>query len=173
MKPFSTHKRILIVMVGSLAWATSSAFLRSRSSRCRRSIFVRQQNFHVSETARFFSSTRTQSVVDDDDTATTSRETPPISSPSSPSPEEDIPLYICQGLLAVEKPLDWTSSNVVSFIRGILEKDAKARGANVANFRSRGNKSRKIKVGHGGTLDPLATGVLVIGVGKGTKELQQ
>ena len=29
-----------------------------------------------------------------------------------------------------------------------------------------------IKVGHGGTLDPLATGVLVIGVGKGTKEMQ-
>ena len=30
-----------------------------------------------------------------------------------------------------------------------------------------------MKVGHGGTLDPLASGVLVIGVGKGTKELQR
>ena len=31
----------------------------------------------------------------------------------------------------------------------------------------------QVKVGHGGTLDPLATGVLVIGVGKGTKQLQR
>ena len=30
-----------------------------------------------------------------------------------------------------------------------------------------------MKVGHGGTLDPLATGVLVVGVGAGTKQLQQ
>jgi tRNA pseudouridine55 synthase len=32
---------------------------------------------------------------------------------------------------------------------------------------------RKVRVGHGGTLDPLATGVLVIGIGSGTKYLQQ
>ena len=35
----------------------------------------------------------------------------------------------------------------------------------------RKDKSVKVKVGHGGTLDPLATGVLIIGVGKGTKSL--
>lgn len=83
------------------------------------------------------------------------------------------PLYKYEGLFAVEKPLDWTSNDVVSYIRGILERDARNRGAKPVNIRSRRNKSRKFKVGHGGTLDPLASGVLVIGVGKGTKELQQ
>ncbi len=85
---------------------------------------------------------------------------------------DHVPIHKCEGLFAVEKPLDWTSNDVVCYIRGILEKDAKGRGANVVNARSRRNKSQKVKVGHGGTLDPLATGVLVIGVGKGTKELQ-
>ena len=82
-----------------------------------------------------------------------------------------VPLLRSEGLLAVYKPLDWTSSDVVSFIRKILERDARERGADPARP-GRKNKSRQIKVGHGGTLDPLATGVLVIGVGKGTKELQ-
>lgn len=30
----------------------------------------------------------------------------------------------------------------------------------------------EVKLGHGGTLDPMATGVLIVGVGKGTKSLQ-
>ena len=34
-----------------------------------------------------------------------------------------------------------------------------------------GQKKRKVKVGHGGTLDPLATGVLVTGIGDGCKEM--
>src|SRR5687767_5816437 len=33
-------------------------------------------------------------------------------------------------------------------------------------------KQVKVKIGHGGTLDPLATGVLILGIGKGTKSLQ-
>src|SRR4051794_12313241 len=33
-------------------------------------------------------------------------------------------------------------------------------------------KQIQVKIGHGGTLDPLATGVLILGVGKGTKTLQ-
>jgi tRNA pseudouridine55 synthase len=37
----------------------------------------------------------------------------------------------------------------------------------------RRDKIIKVKIGHGGTLDPLATGVLITGVGKGTKALQQ
>mmetsp|Transcript_16076 Transcript_16076/g.25021 ORF Transcript_16076/g.25021 Transcript_16076/m.25021 type:complete len:338 (+) Transcript_16076:71-1084(+) len=87
-------------------------------------------------------------------------------------PEEPVPLLRSQGIFAVEKPLDWTSQDVVSYIRGILERDARQRGAKPVRVGSRRNKSRIIKVGHGGTLDPLATGVLVIGVGKGTKEMQ-
>lgn len=37
----------------------------------------------------------------------------------------------------------------------------------------RKDKRLQVRVGHGGTLDPMATGVLIIGVGKGTKQLQQ
>ncbi|CAB9496801.1 pseudouridine synthase B [Seminavis robusta] len=83
-----------------------------------------------------------------------------------------VPLYRAEGLFSVIKPLDWTSSDVVSFVRKMLERDARERGAKPVRVGSRRNKSRIIKVGHGGTLDPLATGVLVVGVGKGTKELQ-
>lgn len=83
-----------------------------------------------------------------------------------------VPLYRKEGLFAVCKPLDWTSQDAVSFIRKLLERDARERGASVAKLARRGNKKQMIRVGHGGTLDPLATGVLVIGIGKGTKMLQ-
>jgi len=91
---------------------------------------------------------------------------------SSPPPP---PLYLEEGLLAVHKPLTWTSNDVVSYIRGILTRDAGDRGAKPPNNNNnRGKRSRKpmFKVGHGGTLDPLASGVLVLGVGKGTTSLQ-
>ena len=97
------------------------------------------------------------------------KETPPVEK-VVPNIENEIPLYLNEGLFAVQKPLDWTSQDVVAFIRRMLERDAKERGAP-----DKRTKRRKpwMKVGHGGTLDPLATGVLVVGVGKGTKELQQ
>jgi tRNA pseudouridine55 synthase len=102
-------------------------------------------------------------------------DTPDATEPDAAEPiaaeQEKEPLCRSEGLFSVAKPMDWTSSNVVSYIRGILERDARQRGADVARV-GRKNKSKQIKVGHGGTLDPLATGVLVIGVGKGTKQLQ-
>jgi tRNA pseudouridine55 synthase len=52
------------------------------------------------------------------------------------------------GILLVDKPSEWTSSDVVVKIR---------------------NHFKFSKVGHGGTLDPLATGLLVVLIGKGTK----
>ncbi len=58
------------------------------------------------------------------------------------------------GILVVDKPLNLTSMNVCSIVRGRL----KAGGA-----------PKRIKVGHGGTLDPLASGVLVVLIGKATK----
>lgn len=58
-----------------------------------------------------------------------------------------------QGLLLVDKPSGWTSFDVVNYIRRII-----------AN--AEGRKSKNVKVGHTGTLDPLATGLLVILVGK-------
>lgn len=85
-------------------------------------------------------------------------------------------LLRAEGLFAVDKPLEWTSSDVVNFIRGVLEKEARSRGMKVDKINARGRSYSKrniVKCGHGGTLDPLATGVLVIGVGSGTKVLQE
>jgi tRNA pseudouridine55 synthase len=82
--------------------------------------------------------------------------------------EQVVPLYLAEGLFAVYKPLEWTSNDVVGYIRKMLETDARKRGATVNKRKSK----KGFKVGHGGTLDPLATGVIVLGVGSGTKELQ-
>lgn len=58
-----------------------------------------------------------------------------------------------QGLLLIDKPSGWTSFDVVNFVR---------RQVAVAE----GKKPKHTKVGHTGTLDPLATGLLVLLVGK-------
>ena len=60
-------------------------------------------------------------------------------------------------ILLVDKPLEWTSFDVVNKVRGHLR---------------HGLKVKKIKVGHAGTLDPLATGVLVVCTGKATKRIE-
>ena len=84
------------------------------------------------------------------------------------------PVLVSEGLFAVDKPLEWTSQDVVSFLRGMFERDARARGAKPGKIGSKKNRHLQVvRVGHGGTLDPLATGVLVIGLGNGTKSLQR
>lgn len=60
-------------------------------------------------------------------------------------------------VLLIDKPLDWTSFQVVNKLRWAIRKK---------------HNLKKIKVGHAGTLDPLATGLLVICTGKKTKEIQ-
>ena len=57
------------------------------------------------------------------------------------------PLYLCEGVFAVSKPLEWTSSDVVTYIRKMLERDAKERG--FVDPPKRGRKPL-IKCGHGG-----------------------
>lgn len=59
-------------------------------------------------------------------------------------------------VLLIDKPLEWTSFQAVNKVRWLLKK-------------SFGIK--KIKVGHAGTLDPLATGLLIICTGKFTKKI--
>jgi tRNA pseudouridine55 synthase len=61
-------------------------------------------------------------------------------------------------ILLVDKPLNWTSFDVVGKLKWIL--------------RSEG-KFPKFKIGHAGTLDPLATGLLVICTGKMTKSITE
>jgi tRNA pseudouridine55 synthase len=60
-------------------------------------------------------------------------------------------------VLYVNKPLHWTSFNLVSKLRWKLQKIL---------------KMKKLKVGHAGTLDPLATGVMIICTGKATKQIE-
>lgn len=61
--------------------------------------------------------------------------------------------------LLINKPIGWTSFDVVGYIRG------RARKA---------TKIKNIKVGHAGTLDPFATGLLIVGVGRdATKRLDE
>jgi tRNA pseudouridine55 synthase len=59
-------------------------------------------------------------------------------------------------VLLIDKPLTWTSFQVVNKLRWHIKQ----------RFRI-----KKIKVGHAGTLDPLATGLLIICTGKQTKEI--
>lgn len=58
-----------------------------------------------------------------------------------------------QGVLLVDKPADWTSFDVVNYVRKMVATEE-------------GVKPKSIKVGHTGTLDPFATGLLVLLVGK-------
>ncbi len=61
-------------------------------------------------------------------------------------------------ILLVDKPLDWTSFNAVNKIKWKLRREFNL---------------KKVKVGHAGTLDPRATGLLVICTGKATKQIPQ
>jgi tRNA pseudouridine55 synthase len=70
------------------------------------------------------------------------------------------------GFLVVHKPTGWTSSDVVGKVRGTLERHLRPLG-------HRFSRRSRLKVGHGGTLDPMATGVLVLGIGTGCRRLQE
>ena len=61
-------------------------------------------------------------------------------------------------VLLINKPLHWTSFQLVNKLRWIIKKKLGI---------------KKIKVGHSGTLDPLASGLMIICTGKKTKEISQ
>ena len=61
-------------------------------------------------------------------------------------------------ILLFDKPLEWTSFQVVNKVRWMIRKSCHI---------------KKIKVGHAGTLDPLATGLLIIATGKFTKRINE
>ncbi len=63
-----------------------------------------------------------------------------------------------EGLMVIDKPIGMSSMQVCAVIRGRLRA---------------GGAPKRVKVGHGGTLDPLATGVLVVLVGRATKRCEQ
>jgi tRNA pseudouridine55 synthase len=61
-------------------------------------------------------------------------------------------------LLLFDKPLYWTSFDLVNRIRGMIRSSLDI---------------KKIKVGHAGTLDPLATGLMIVCTGKFTKRIEE
>jgi len=128
-------------------------------------------------------------------------ESPSKPAPSLPSTSNQTNLIArCNGIFAVRKPTGVTSADVVARVKSVLERHLgvyqtsgrhvpdeesegeeglarnKGQGGRGGGPQRRGRKNKssfQLKVGHGGTLDPLASGVLVIGVGTGTKQLAQ
>lgn len=93
------------------------------------------------------------------------------------------------GILAIEKPSGVSSAKFLDTLQAVLStlevferdlkaaKDLKRRQLNTDTKWSQQKietrvKNLKIKMGHGGTLDPLASGILIVGIGTGTKKLQ-
>ncbi|HVX24496.1 MAG TPA: tRNA pseudouridine(55) synthase TruB [Candidatus Saccharimonadales bacterium] len=58
-----------------------------------------------------------------------------------------------QGIVLADKPAGWTSFDVVNYVRKLVAT-------------AEGKKPKNVKVGHSGTLDPFATGLLILLVGK-------
>ena len=72
-----------------------------------------------------------------------------------------------QDMLLVNKPIGWSSFQVVNKLRYAITRFHKESLLEI------NGQKRKIKVGHAGTLDPLATGLLILCVGKETKNIEQ
>lgn len=66
--------------------------------------------------------------------------------------------FITGEVLYIDKPLKWTSFDVVKRVRGVLLHRL---------------HKKKMKVGHAGTLDPLATGVMIVVTGRATKRIEE
>jgi tRNA pseudouridine55 synthase len=65
--------------------------------------------------------------------------------------------FINGAMLLIDKPVDWSSFDIVKKVRNMISKKLGI---------------KKLKVGHAGTLDPLATGLMIICTGKATKEIE-
>ncbi|KAI1305710.1 trub family pseudouridylate synthase-containing protein [Xylaria venustula] len=92
---------------------------------------------------------------------------------------------VLDGVFGINKPLGMSSAQVIrdcqhhlnpsALFKPMIEQEAARRSRESNNKKKRrrfGKVDIRVKMGHGGTLDPLATGVLILGVGKGTKSLQ-
>ncbi len=66
--------------------------------------------------------------------------------------------FITGEIIVVDKPLGWTSFDAVKRVRGAIQRRL---------------NMKKFKVGHAGTLDPLATGVLIICTGRATRKIEE
>jgi len=98
------------------------------------------------------------------------------------SPSTGSPSNSCN-ILAINKPTAMSSAQVIRNVQHHFNPSAlfapwlaaerASRNEEHSYQRNRRKDKRvQVKIGHGGTLDPMATGVLIMGVGKGTKQLQ-
>jgi len=90
-----------------------------------------------------------------------------------------------EGCLAINKPRGLSSAQVIRDCQEAFSATAVFKpviSAELAKLKNNGGtrikpqrlrQAQKLKIGHGGTLDPLATGVLILGIGSGTKDLSQ
>ncbi|KAI7211523.1 hypothetical protein KC333_g7635 [Hortaea werneckii] len=105
---------------------------------------------------------------------------------SSPKPSASGP--ILEGVFAINKPSGITSAQVIRDVQSHFnpsalfqpwlhaERARRDRESHNQKQKRRSWKQRQpiqVKIGHGGTLDPLATGVLILGIGAGTKRLNE
>ncbi|MBD5341031.1 MAG: tRNA pseudouridine(55) synthase TruB [Bacteroides sp.] len=65
--------------------------------------------------------------------------------------------FITGEIIGIDKPLGWTSFDAVKRLRGAIQRRLRV---------------KKFKVGHAGTLDPLATGVLIVCTGRATRQIE-
>ncbi|KAI0011216.1 trub family pseudouridylate synthase-containing protein [Xylariaceae sp. FL0662B] len=92
---------------------------------------------------------------------------------------------VLDGVFGINKPMGMSSAQVIrdcqhhfnpsTFFRPTIEQEMANRSQESKTKRKRrgfGKRDIRVKIGHGGTLDPLATGVLILGIGQGTKSLQ-
>ncbi|KZL68049.1 TruB family pseudouridylate synthase [Colletotrichum tofieldiae] len=91
---------------------------------------------------------------------------------------------VLEGVFAINKPYGMSSAQVIrdcqtqmnpsGLFKPLIERDLAAKMSESKHEWKRRRavkKDSRVKMGHGGTLDPLATGVLILGVGSGTKSL--
>ncbi|KAF2718915.1 pseudouridine synthase [Polychaeton citri CBS 116435] len=96
----------------------------------------------------------------------------------------DSPSPILQGVLAINKPNGISSAQVIrdaqrhfnpsATFKPWVDNEKAKRGLENHNQKQRRSVAKRacqVKMGHGGTLDPMATGVLILGIGSGTKYL--
>lgn len=88
---------------------------------------------------------------------------------------------VLEGIFAINKPAGTSSAGVLRDLQTHFQSSplfapwlqSQRRTMLMSGTRKRNIDNLKVKLGHGGTLDPMATGVLIVGVGKGTKCLQR
>jgi tRNA pseudouridine55 synthase len=78
--------------------------------------------------------------------------------------------YRAGEVILINKPLTWTSFQVVNKLKYLL-RSYESRSLKLDNQQQA--TSKYIKIGHAGTLDPLATGLLIVCTGKQTKNIEQ